>query len=409
MSTGLHWLASSERERRQALELARALQQRESLDELGIGSVRDALSDRLFPGTSTLHTRARYHLFIPWAYEQAVTRGGSGSLAPRVRATEVELIAALKRHHGDTRGLIGRDAGAKLQNMPSTVYWQGLHVWGIRLRGGPQGAIERALRSVRGTQAVRDDDGEPLDAADGGVWHANLPEAPPDHPREARFELTFDEAEFLAERLRTQPRVKDTTLAELVSIQADHEAVGSIWQHPDLGALSTANTEVIEQARRFSLLMHGAAWLYNVVLADLLVAADRPDNSELLDAHRDSFATWAADVTADHDRLVDWPLDDLWRTARRNIPLQTRRFVADWQSLIRQHGAEALVDHEDARLTIIRREQTMKRQNARTLNKKALNQWSGRSGVTALDFRWPTARLLVSDIRHGLERADAAH
>src|SRR3954451_18130092 len=98
---GLYWLATSERERQNAMELARALQQKESRDELGIGSVRDALADLLFPGTSSLHTRARYHLFIPWAYRQAVAQGGRGSLASRVRTEEAQLITALK-DSGDT-------------------------------------------------------------------------------------------------------------------------------------------------------------------------------------------------------------------------------------------------------------------------------------------------------------------
>src|SRR4051794_22716051 len=106
--TGLHWLATSERERQQAFALARALQQKESRDELGIGTVRDALSDLLFPGTSTLHTRARYHLFIPWAYQSAVAHGGHSSLGARVKANEAQLIAAL-RDAGDLQGLIGRD------------------------------------------------------------------------------------------------------------------------------------------------------------------------------------------------------------------------------------------------------------------------------------------------------------
>jgi hypothetical protein len=35
-----------------------------SVDELGLGSLRDAISNTLFPGTSVLLTRLRYFLFI---------------------------------------------------------------------------------------------------------------------------------------------------------------------------------------------------------------------------------------------------------------------------------------------------------------------------------------------------------
>ena len=65
MST-LTWLDSSEHERRSVLELVSALNEPGTLDELGIGTIRDTIADTLFPGTSTIQTRARYFLFIPW-------------------------------------------------------------------------------------------------------------------------------------------------------------------------------------------------------------------------------------------------------------------------------------------------------------------------------------------------------
>lgn len=43
-------------------------------DELGIGPVRDAFSEQLFPGTSVIQTRARYFLFVPWAFKEAARR-----------------------------------------------------------------------------------------------------------------------------------------------------------------------------------------------------------------------------------------------------------------------------------------------------------------------------------------------
>jgi hypothetical protein len=39
--------------------------EKETREELGIGTVRDAFADRFFPGTSIIQTRACYFLFIP--------------------------------------------------------------------------------------------------------------------------------------------------------------------------------------------------------------------------------------------------------------------------------------------------------------------------------------------------------
>ena len=39
---------------------------KESRDELGLGAIRASFADALFPGTSTIQTRLRYMLFVPW-------------------------------------------------------------------------------------------------------------------------------------------------------------------------------------------------------------------------------------------------------------------------------------------------------------------------------------------------------
>jgi len=403
MST-LRWLATSERERQQAMELARALQQKESRDELGIGSVRDAIAELLFPGTSTLHTRARYFLLIPWAYQQAVARRGTKSVSARVRDAEVALIAALDASD-DKRGLIGRDAGAALQRMPSTLYWQGLYVWGLRRMPGSQALIERML-GRRGAVVARDDDGDALDTDTLSVWNLSLPMAPADHPLGATFALSYAEAEFLAERLRCEPGTTSSMLATLSTMGTDHEAAAFAWDHPDLAVLSDTQREIVEQARRFSLLMHGAAWIYNVILSSM-------DERGALEAgYRASFEQWTAEFAEHGDAIQTWDLDELWRVtalAGVRIPPRTQRFVIDWLAAVRHHEPANLVNRPDVRDLIIQRERAMKGPNARSANNRALKQWGGASGTAALDYRWSTARLLLNDIREGLECADAPH
>jgi hypothetical protein len=404
MST-LRWLATSERERQQAMELARALQQKESRDELGIGSVRDAISELLFPGTSTLHTRARYFLLIPWAYQRAVVRGGKKPLPGRVRDAEIELIARLAADGGDKRGLIGRDAGAALKRMPSTLYWQGLYGWGVRRMPGPQSVIERAL-ARRPALVARDDDGDALDGAALGVWHAGLPAAPSGHPEGAGFALSYGEAAFLAERLRCEPNTSGSMLDALTAVASDHEAVDYAWNHPFLPALPAAQRDVLEQAWRFSLLMHGAAWTYNVILAAM---AERRDDEA---SHRKSYGIWSEEIEAQRDVFAGWDVRELWRVvawAGVSVPPRTQLFVTDWLTAVRENDIKALLDRPDVRNLIILRERQMKGRNARTANDRALKHWGGASGTSALDYRWSTARLLISDIRAGLELTDAAH
>lgn len=68
MPSTLTWLDHDAAARERSLRILALFQEKESRDELGLGVLRDALADRLFPGTSTIQTRLRYMLFVPWIY-----------------------------------------------------------------------------------------------------------------------------------------------------------------------------------------------------------------------------------------------------------------------------------------------------------------------------------------------------
>ena len=95
----LAWLDYSEADQRRAREIVALFSQRESRDELGLGRIRDALSDTLFPGTSVLLTRARYLLFVPWLFRE----GGAPRL-PWPAARFVGRRAGTASHRRAARG-----------------------------------------------------------------------------------------------------------------------------------------------------------------------------------------------------------------------------------------------------------------------------------------------------------------
>ena len=65
MVSTMAWLDFSEDEQRRARELLAFFSERDTRDELGIGTVRDALSDAMFPGTSVIQTRADHQIATP--------------------------------------------------------------------------------------------------------------------------------------------------------------------------------------------------------------------------------------------------------------------------------------------------------------------------------------------------------
>jgi hypothetical protein len=64
------WLDHRDEDQRRVREALSAFDQPGMVDPLGFGVVRDAFSEMLFPGISTVQTRARYFLLVPWAYRR---------------------------------------------------------------------------------------------------------------------------------------------------------------------------------------------------------------------------------------------------------------------------------------------------------------------------------------------------
>src|SRR5208337_4723642 len=105
MPSTFTWLDYSEHERRKMLDVIELFGERTTRDELGVGSIRDAFADLLFPGTSTIQTRVKYFLFVPWSY--LIHEGKqvpSASLGTKDRKLETELITALNAE--DESGVI---------------------------------------------------------------------------------------------------------------------------------------------------------------------------------------------------------------------------------------------------------------------------------------------------------------
>ncbi len=68
MPSTFAWVDFAEEDQQKMLDVVHMFQEKDTRDELGIGIIRDAFADYFFPGTSTIQTRARYMLFVPWIY-----------------------------------------------------------------------------------------------------------------------------------------------------------------------------------------------------------------------------------------------------------------------------------------------------------------------------------------------------
>ena len=196
------WLDHSEEQRRKVLDVLDMFKEKGTVDELGLGTVRDAVADILFPGTSNLMTRAAYYFFVPWTYQRLESqRTPSSEIAGKARREELRLIERLL-DSGETLGVIGRLARANLQRLPSGVYWSGMRRLGICLFDGSQDSYHRSLDRYyeRQRMAVRTDDKERIGGGREN-WNPRLPTPPDGWPGKAQLTLTREQAEFLRDQI----------------------------------------------------------------------------------------------------------------------------------------------------------------------------------------------------------------
>ena len=405
--SSLTWLDSSEHERRSVLELVSALNEPGTLDELGIGTIRDTVADKLFPGTSTIQTRARYFLFIPWIL-QMVADGSPRGAEERARRLQMQLRDALVIAHGPNEtGVIGREAGAALQRWPLDIYWLGLARWGIRRHPGSISSYFASLRRpspwrLLGRALDEPVEGRRDEAADSlpGHW-TSIPPQPRGFPEIASFALTPDEARFLRERVvLTHP---DSLLAHILQTGEgiDVNSAAYPWDHPTADSAPTSVREWLHDARLFSLVHQGAVFLYNLMLARKL---DDKDNIEEFSA---GLARWTEVIVSTRSDLERWDRASMWERLLRENPRlrpRTREFADRWYEQVSIRNGVSIGDSAEAQRLIREREHVLKGARARLSYAEARDRRRGFPTSARLEFRWTQVQRITSDIMTALER-----
>ena len=404
MQATLTWLdltASDRDKMRRVLDL---FKEQGTLDELGLGSLRDVLSEALFPGTSSIQTRLRYVFFVPWLYQRLEARRVRSSAVERAaRHAEVDLIGRLEQNE-DARGVIGVVARGSLVRLPSSLYWGPLTRWGIfrpqQSRGWYHSHFD-ALVDGRGVMGRADDPG--VIWSRDAHWHPRLPGPPEGFPSEASFALTRDEADFLRGRL--EESCAGTLLAWLGSNGSDSPAE-DVWNDPDALRAPAGIADTLELARRFSLHVEGMPLLYNLLVAERRREVLDSDEAESIDELRGALADWAAEESEERP----YAPDALWElVVRRGGRLRhhQRLFIEAWSRRVAELGPDEIADDDRLRTLVAEREVRLKGARARMANRNRLLDWSPpRVGAGRMyfrmDFRWVRVRQFLIDLHGGL-------
>ncbi|UVE66927.1 DUF6361 family protein [Burkholderia pyrrocinia] len=414
------WIDFSSTDRERVTGVLALLSETGTLDELGIGQLRDAFADSLFPGFSTVQTRAKYFVTVPQIFDDywAMTprERGRRSLESYLKESEDYVAERLVRNHeADQRelgepfptGIIGKERVGKggASRRPSSAYWTGLRKFGLvdtelsiaefSRSTSEQQPVGRLLRD--GTEIDSEDDD---DVVKRRRLVATIPRRSSNWHEDIRIGLTRPEAELLYNKIRYVEALKHSIPAQLINAGLFHD--GTLLGAGNFEALSGA-LEALPQvseicrttarnAARFSKAFLGAHLRFNYLIAEKLEQARRVDELG------EEFAAWRVDAK-EHDLFNAATIDE-WLSP--SVALQvglnanTRRFIRRW------HEAMSDYDTPTERLDVLVREQADANKGNRSLLKRSLSSDMGWAGIHTLQYRWPQAKQILTDIREGL-------
>lgn len=268
-------------------------------DEIGFLSLHQAFADHFFPGTSVLHTRLKYALFVPWLIQ------ASGGDEKKLNDLELRLQMRLARANPEG-GVIGGSLTNRLPAQPaSTIYWSSLARWEI-LASEVSGALGRravlsrlALHSAKAkSKEQRGDDGD-VDIATECFFDPNMPARPASllsSETTQTFTLLNDEREFLLKKL-SGVQAADGQLSLLASmVRRDGN-----WEPQELdvglGGQELMNCASAQDQQRLEIAVKVAslAGIGRAVYAALVETLREKDGHPKITTHRDHLLAFVED------------------------------------------------------------------------------------------------------------------
>ena len=397
----LGWIDFSKEDRQKALDVINLLSEQGAVDELGIGIVRDAFANYFFPGTSTIQTRAKYFLIVPYILRDAVD-GRYGKDVNRIlRAIdteEKECGIKLLESNPKAEGVIGTRVLPKgwVARKPSDIYWNGIRTYGIFCDYGlsiPEYvslAVKLNTQKSSAKLGNRNDEAEEneKDDSDAGdimnVSFWNLPIYHDNWRDNLTIELTNEEAFYMDKQI--QKGAKGTLLEYVLKNRIDMN------KYEDFVSMAAELSEKVEEklaymmklACEFNNLVYMSRVRFNVMLSE--------EENEVAVSEWDRLKPQVK-------RRANVDLSAVFNKLELHNP-GTYLFLSKLQEAFKA------LDIDAADELIKKRERQLKGINRAKLNRTKEFDHSKWVGGGELDYRFSNARRIINDIYSGEVSSD---
>lgn len=396
----LGWVDFSREDREKVLDVMNLLQEPGAVDEIGIGVIRDAFANLFFPGTSTVQTVAKYFLIVPYVLKEA-TEGQYGNdlnkILRKIDQEEKECGIRLMQNCPGEDGIIGRRVlpNGWVARKPSNIYWNGIRTYGIctqdltipeLLKASVFLQAQKKI-SALGNKGDATSESERDDADAGRDLATQFFSVPDDYYTDWRtnlsIHLTPSEAAFLRKAIESS--VSSSLMVYLLRNNIDvakYDSFEAIYE--ELGHLVPAELgRTMKLACDFNRLVYAIRVRYNYILS--------------AGQNEDAVAEWAY-IEENMQHMVSVDIDDVFQTLHiTNFRL--RRFLTNFRSALMSGDLEA------ADKVLIDREIEIKTRSRAKLCKRDDYPNDVWIGGRYLDYRFSSAKRIITDIYRGEEAA----
>lgn len=412
---GLGWIHFSNTTRKQVLKVIDLLGEKGSIDELGIGVVRNAFSNEMFSGISTIMTRARYYYTIPYLIIDYLSERQKNPIEIYMDRAETEIMMELTNKHynnAENERIIGytvakRNIDTKSKNelvrKPSEIYWGGIRSFQLFKKQHSFAQLCQAINQGKYQNGSKDNVGNDLESGDDSPDHVGWQEIfhvpyiknwEPD-----RISLSQMEAEHLKEKISVAfPKsfltaiLEDNQISrEFLKVKEFKETLNSEYFHK----LSKQNQKIISTAVQFWEILFGAHIRLNVLIQQrdqqnehISFEQEWQDYLQLME-----FFEWDS-----FDQDFIWVITDKYS----NVKPKTRNFINNWIAGMRDKDSVQKLDE-----LVINQEKDNKKERSKfsPTNHISYNGWVG---IRNMDFRLSNVQVIVQDILSGSNLTDHA-
>lgn len=388
-----------------ANKVMKLLQGQGAIDELGLGRIRDAFSNTMFPGMSVLQTHAKYFLLMPALYSflEKTRIADVREARTIVRDQEIRMTYRLMAGSSkDATGIIGADMLRRGEGYvkydPTYVYQAGMEIYGLVPRGGNIYAtlVERSAiyQNFPKRHKGNDEIGDDSDDLTGNrqIFKVCGEDYDFSHREPLDIKLTHREAEFLKNQIIRY------TQGSLLSYLLDHGLYETATNYlfEDLGDLLQDNLpselyRMYELALRFSrfacLLRTRYAMLYDIAVGvNEAAEIELAKFDKILAQYREDFSPEA--------------IDEIIRFVSSRVTEEScKTFILKSAKLIFEKNFAEL----DRQITL--REKTIKGlKRSKLINAKEFEPGKPFESPTMMAYRWNTiVRTVLSEIKEGLK------